>query len=186
MALHDPPIEVPFVDVETGMVTRAWQEWLIINKRDKANRYESAIANNIALLDGDGHPIDSNTTLSDQVNDSQVFANLVTTKLIASDGSGGITEIDLDDWVTAGVGVTVTDDGDGTITIVIKQQANIVDASIAHSITDPGDTPADADTLRDDLVANAIPDMEAALNALGAKINAILALLLASEQMAAP
>ena len=178
MALHDPPIEVPFVDVETGMVTRAWQEWLIINKRDKANRYESAIANNIALLDGDGHPIDSNTTLSDQVNDSQVFANLVTTKLIASDGGGGITEVDLDDWVTAGVGVTVTDDGDGTITIV--------DASIAHSITDPGDTPADADTLRDDLVANAIPDMEAALNALGAKINAILALLLASEQMAAP
>jgi len=53
--------------------------------------------------------------------------------------------------------------------------AHIADASVAHAITDPGDAPADADALRDDLVANAIPEIEAAFDALGAKINELLA-----------
>jgi hypothetical protein len=52
---------------------------------------------------------------------------------------------------------------------------NIANASTSHSITDPADAPLDADALRDDLVANAIPDIENALNALGTKINNILA-----------
>lgn len=54
------------------------------------------------------------------------------------------------------------------------QQSSISDASESHAITDPGDTPADADALRDDLVANTIPAIESALNDLGAKVNLIL------------
>ena len=52
---------------------------------------------------------------------------------------------------------------------------HIADASVAHAITDPADAPATADILRDDLVANAIPEIKAALDALGTIINAILA-----------
>ena len=213
MALHDPPIEVPFVDVKTGMVTRAWQEWLIINKRDKANRYEDAVANNIALLDGDGHPIDSLVSIPDdgfvgtteeQQLENKTFAELVGTKLLASNGSGGLSETDLYGWISGTSGrITVTDDGDGTVSLTVplkanygitsdsnglalNQQTNVTDASESHSITDPADAPADADALREDLVDNVIPDIEDALDALGVKINAILALLLASEIMAGP
>lgn len=57
------------------------------------------------------------------------------------------------------------------------EQAAITNASVAHSVTDPADAPGTADILRDDLVANAIPDVEAALNALGVKVNSILAAL---------
>ena len=66
-------------------------------------------------------------------------------------------------------GASVTDDG--------TQASHVADASAAHAITDPADSPADADALRDDLVANAIPEIEAAMDALGGKINAILAAL---------
>lgn len=38
--------------------------------------------------------------------------------------------------------------------------------SAAYTVTDPGDTPADADALRDDLVANTLPDLFTDLNAL--------------------
>jgi hypothetical protein len=213
LALHDPPIDIPFVDVETGMVTRPWQEWLIINKRDKANRYETATANNIALLDGDGHPIDSNVaipaeefvgTTEEQQLANKTFAELVGTKLLASNGTGGLSETDLFGWVSGTSGrLSISDDGDGTVTFTVplkanfgitsdgdglslNQQVNIADSSTSHAITDPADSPVDSDALRDDLVANTIPDVESALNALGIKINAILALLLASEIMAAP
>jgi len=50
-------------------------------------------------------------------------------------------------------------------------------ASEAHIITDPADTPATADALRDDLVANTIPDIESKLNALGVEINKVNALI---------
>lgn len=53
--------------------------------------------------------------------------------------------------------------------------ADIANATASHTITDPADAPATPDALRDDLVANAIPEIEAALDALGAKINEILA-----------
>lgn len=55
-----------------------------------------------------------------------------------------------------------------------SQIAHVADASTSHSITDPGDSPADADALRDDLVTNVIPSIESALNALGTKINNLL------------
>ena len=45
------------------------------------------------------------------------------------------------------------------------------------AITDPADTPADADALRDDLVTNVIPTIEANFTDLQAKVNAILAAL---------
>ena len=213
MALHDPPLDIPVLDVQTGYVTEPWKQWFIINKRDKANRIEDGTEGNLMALDEDGNPADSLTTAptgefvgtSDtQELANKTFAELVGTQILASDGSGGLTEIDLDDWVTGTAGrLTVTDDGDGTITLTVplkasfgitsdanglslNQQANVVDASAVHTITDPADTPATADVLRDDLVLNAIPDIEAALNALGTKVNAILALLLASEMMAGP
>ena len=56
------------------------------------------------------------------------------------------------------------------------QQAHIADASTSHDITDPADTPADADALRDDLVANAIPEIESALDALGTKLNSVISI----------
>ncbi len=54
------------------------------------------------------------------------------------------------------------------------QQSHIVDASTSHTITDPSDSPASADALRDDLVTNTIPSIETQLNALGVKINAVI------------
>lgn len=214
--LHDPPIDIPFVDMKTGMVTLPWQEWLAINKRDKANRVEDATAQNIALLDGDGHPTDSLTSISaipdgeiidsdsEQQLENKTFAELTGSKLLASDGSGGLSETDLFGWVEGTSGrISVTDDGDGTITLTVplkasfgitsdagglslNQQINISNLSTSTSITDPADTPADADTLRDDIVANTIPDIESTLDDHATKINAILALLLAAEIMASP
>lgn len=52
--------------------------------------------------------------------------------------------------------------------------AHVADAVTAHAITDPADSPADADALREDLVTNVIPSIETQLNNLGTKINSIL------------
>ena len=63
MALHDPPLEVPFIDTETGIVTKPWAQWLIISKRDKANRVEDGTEDNIVTLDSDGNPQDGSSAL---------------------------------------------------------------------------------------------------------------------------
>ncbi len=76
-------------------------------------------------------------------------------------------------------GIAVDSDG-----LKLKQQAHEADASTTHDITDPGDSPASADALRDDLVSNTIPSIESALNALGTKINSILAKLETAEVLA--
>jgi len=213
LALHDPPLEVPFINTKTGFVTEPWAKWLIINKRDKANRVEDGTEDNVMLIDDTGNPKDGSRALPSgdlvgstdtQELENKTFAELVSTKILASDGSSGLQEIDLSDWVAGTSGrITVTDDGDGTVTLTVplkasygldsdadglklKQDANITDASESHIITDPADAPATVDALRDDLVLNAIPDIESALNALGVKINAILDLLLATEIMAGP
>jgi|GEM_PF-3158145 len=82
----------------------------------------------------------------------------------------------------AGHGLTLTDIPESDAqTIALKRQAAITDATASHTITDPADAPADADALRDDLVTNVIPSAESKLNALGGKINAILAALRAAE-----
>jgi hypothetical protein len=78
--------------------------------------------------------------------------------------------------------VTISDGGNmnlvgvlkiGAIQVVGAQQAHIVDASTSNVVTDPADTPATADALRDDLVANTLPSIRTGLNNLGAKINSI-------------
>ena len=127
MALHDPPIEFPFIDMSTGFVTEPWVEWLTINKRDKANRVENGTEDNVVTLDADGHPQDSSIVLAGvalvgttdaQELANKTFAELVSTKILSSDGSGGLAEIDLDDWINGTASqVTITDGGDGTITI---------------------------------------------------------------------
>lgn len=60
------------------------------------------------------------------------------------------------------------------VTAIAAQGAAIADAEYSHAITEPSDTPADADTLRDDLVTSTIPSIEAALNSHGTKINEII------------
>ena len=54
------------------------------------------------------------------------------------------------------------------------RMAHIVDAVTTHAITDPADSPADADALREDLVTNVIPDIESKLNALATIINTLI------------
>jgi hypothetical protein len=65
-----------------------------------------------------------------------------------------------------------------------KIEAHIADAVTVHTITDPTDAPVDADALREDLVTNVVPSVESALNALGVKVNAIIAVLEARKQTA--
>ena len=219
MALHDPPLEVPFINTNTGFVTEPWAKWLIINKRDKANRIEDGTEDNIMIIDDTGNPKDGSKSLPSGdfvgLTDTQelankTFAELVSTRILASDGSSGIEEIDLSAWVAGTASkITVTDDGDGTITLTIADSPVLVTPTIAdltnmthdhkstakggdyawadmalaatqsdavttHAITDPADAPATADALRDDLVANAIPEIEGMLNALGTIINALV------------
>jgi len=186
--LFDFDFNFPLVDPKTGMASEAFKKWIVLAKKLKAKKASDPTENNIALLDDEGNPKNSSSSLSDITAEiGAPFAELTSTKIVAYDSSGGILqEIDLSDWITEGTGITVTDDGDGTITITIKNQSNIVDASEDCTITDPTDSPADVDALRDDLVANVLPDVKSAIDANGAKINAILDLLLASELMDGP
>ncbi|WP_370325306.1 hypothetical protein [Euzebya sp.] len=62
----------------------------------------------------------------------------------------------------------------------VAQQAAIGDVT-PTTITDPADAPADADALREDLVANVLPDIDARFDAVEAKVNAILAALRTAE-----
>lgn len=55
------------------------------------------------------------------------------------------------------------------------QATEVTEIGSAPSITDPADTPADADALRDDLVTNTIPSIESALSTIYTKIDSILA-----------
>jgi len=129
LALHDPPLEVPFINTKTGFVTEPWAKWLIINKRDKANRIEDGTEDNVMLIDDTGNPKDGSKALPSGdfvgLTDAQelankTFAELVSTKILASDGSSGLEEIDLSAWVAGTANkITVTDDGDGTITLTI-------------------------------------------------------------------
>lgn len=71
---------------------------------------------------------------------------------------------DIYNWIAAGDGITVTDDGDGTITLAVKNQSNVSDATTDHAAV--GD-----------------PATKTALDALGVKINEILSLLQSAEIM---
>ena len=122
------------------------------------------------------------TTWFQSIAKDFIRTNLTANKMVYADSSEILKGIaTLSSWVGSTIGITVTDDGDGSITINIKRQDHEADASTAHGITAPGDAPASADALRDDLVANTIPSIESALNALGTKINNILAKLETAE-----
>jgi hypothetical protein len=133
-----------------------------------------------------------------------VYSTLTASRLVASNASKELVSSDLASWIAGTADeITVIDDGDGTVTLSLPnnikvdgltastliladaskklsshiKDSHIVDAETSHSITDPADTPADADTLRDDLVTNTIPALESALNALGTKLNSVLSAL---------
>ena len=61
--------------------------------------------------------------------------------------------------------------------------AAIASLSLA-TLTDPADTPADADALRDDLVANTIPSQEARNASIQTAVNAILAAMRTNKDVA--
>ena len=197
MALHKPPLEVPFIDLETGMVTEPWAQWLIINYRDKANRVEDGTENNIATLDSDGHPQDSSSSLGDVTDIVDNFAELESTKIIASDGEGALQEVDLSDWVTGTASkINVTDDGDGTVTLTIPSSPVLVTPTIAdltnmthaHTSAATGGDYAWADmtlaaTQSDAVTTHSLTDasetvdrseIEGMLNALGTIINNLI------------
>ncbi len=76
-------------------------------------------------------------------------------------------------WVGAVTVNNLTDDSGGS-------SGGDTIAAVLVAITDPADTPADADALRDDLVINTIPDIETGLTdcanaiaTLAAKVNAL-------------
>lgn len=89
--------------------------------------------------------------------------------------------------LVAGTGLSINDggaNGDATInhdphaaeTDLTDSTLGTTDGTV-QALTDPSDAPADADTLRDDLVANLIPELRNNLAELTEKTNAILALL---------
>jgi hypothetical protein len=124
-----------------------------------------------------------------------IVANGTTRHVVSKTNSNTIVVDSAVDWNNSGAGyaftyknplLIVNDDGtvrgwirsDGVMalgSIVLSQQAHIADAVVEHAITDPVDAPTDADALREDLVTNVIPSIETALNALGGKVNTILA-----------
>ena len=99
---------------------------------------------------------------------------------IATEVTAGEWRIELSDgtsWLVIPVEAAhenpVTDNGGGTgggDTIAV--------------ITDPADTPASADALRDDLVANSLPEIRDAISTLADKMNSILTKLEATDVMA--
>ena len=96
MALHDLDFNTPIVDSRTGLVTQSFLEWLLINKRDKANRIEAGTEDNVMLQDEDGHPKDGGP---------------YTPKL--GDTLFGTTNQ-----------IYITDNGDGTLTLSTPQDIN--------------------------------------------------------------
>jgi len=120
LALHNPPLEIPFLD-ENGFVNKQWADWLYIAKRDKANRLEDSTAGNISILTSDGNYEDGGSSLSSVTDVVDNFAELDSTRIVASN-EGSLQEVDLEDWIDGTEDqITVTDDGDGTVTLSTPQ-----------------------------------------------------------------
>lgn len=164
MALHDLDLTLPLVD-KNGYATEHFKEWLRINKKDKIDKVSSGTEDNIATLSSDGGMSDSGKSLPSGdivgTSDTQTLSNKTLTTPTVSD----LTNMAHDHTSASGGGDYPWAD--------MTQAAAQADAAAeeSHAITDPGDAPATADALRDDLVANAIPDIESALDALGAEFN---------------
>ena len=201
MALHKPPLEIPFVHLETGFVTEPWSEWLISNYRDKADKIEDGTEGDIVIVGSDGDSEDSGVPLpsGDVVGttDTQTLTNKTLTSPTVTGGTLTSSTI-VTPTITGGTQASPTITTP-TITVPVIADlssmthdhkssakggdypwADIViaatqaDAVTTHSVTDPSDSPVSADALRDDLVTNTIPSIEGMLNALGTIINALI------------
>ena len=107
---------------------------------------------------------------NEEITGTWRFANTGLT--IEDTGGDHVLTIKPGSNLTASKTLTITT---GSVnTTMTLNSAHIADASTAHAITDPADSPASADALRDNLVTNTIPSIETALNNLGTKINSIL------------
>lgn len=169
-------------------ISPVWARWLESLRTAANSKLDPAtnpIANNLVIFLADGSITDGGIPISDVLEPDDI-AGTENQAIITDNGDGTIT-ISLPQDIDTGAAVEflsltlssltadrliTTDGSKGLISLV--PQTHITDAEETHSITDPADTPADADALRDDLVTNTLPDIVSALNALGTKINAIL------------
>lgn len=111
---------------------------------------------------------------------------IINTNVVTLDGTQTISG---EKTFTATVNFDGTLDHDGTLigefgATPAGQVAALADAVTAHNITDPTDSPVDADALRDDIVAVVLPSIEGMLNALGVKINSLIDFAQAHGRMA--
>jgi hypothetical protein len=124
-------------------------------------------------LIGDVFEIDSADILSLKLSSSGGIEKASAELKIKVSSTGGLQV------AVAGISIKCKADGglstsaDG-VYLTGEQQDHIIDAEVAHAVTNPGDSPVSADALRDDLVANTLPSINTALNNIGTKLNSIL------------
>lgn len=145
----------------------------------RAVNYDQVGEYAFSLYEGSGTPVvgqlaflmddDSVSTTSENGVIAGVFTRL-------APGSGWFVDISKRGVIQPAAPSDAIDDLEGTV----GGTAN----DTLTAITDPGDAPADADALRDDLVTNTIPTIEANFTDLQAKVNAILAALRAAKIIA--
>lgn len=91
MALHDYDFRIPVTDPKTGIASRAFQEWVFINTRDKANRVEDGTEDNIVTLDSDGNPQDGLSSLPTGSIVGTTGTQTLTNKTLTSPAVDGLT-----------------------------------------------------------------------------------------------
>jgi len=153
LALHKPPLEIPFVDTETGFVTEPWAKWLIINYRDKANRVEDGTENNIVTLDSDGQPQDGSLSLPTGSVVGTTATQTLTNKTLTAPTIADFTSMQ-HNHKSAAAG------GDYPFADMVLA-ATQTDAVVTHSLTDASETVDRS-------------ELEGMLDAIGTIINALI------------
>lgn len=121
MALHEPPLGVPFVDPKTGFANKPWVEWLVLAKTEKVDRIEDGVENSITTLKSNGQIQDSGIALADISGDiTAILAGLDNVRIISSKSDSTLEETELIDWVANGGGLTISSDGSGGITVKLS------------------------------------------------------------------